>query len=114
MQIIPALAIPSQTFNVSLGGQACTINLYQKGLVEPALYLDLYVSSALIIGGVMCRNATAIVRDAYLGFIGDLAFYDTQGVTDPLYTGIGSRYILLYFSPGDAPGTAVQTIQVAA
>jgi hypothetical protein len=39
------------------------------------------------------------VRDEYLGFIGDLAFFDTQGMTDPDWTGLGSRYILGYFFP---------------
>ena len=66
-----------------------------------AVYLDLYVSGVLIIGGVLCLNQNLIVRSAYLSFIGDLAFYDQQGATDPVYTGLGSRYLLFYFAPGD-------------
>ena len=73
-----------------------------------------YGRRLLILGGVMCLNATVIVRNTYLGFVGDLAFYDMQGATDPLYTGLGSRYVLAYLVPGDIPASTVQTLQVAA
>jgi hypothetical protein len=127
MQIIPLQAVPSQTVNVSLAGQSCTIDVYQKGILPPftpadatspnvallpaVVYLDLYVANVLIVGGVRCMNGVAIVRYDYLGFTGDLAFYDTQGATDPVYTGLGGRYVLAYLSPGDIPGTSVQTLQ---
>jgi hypothetical protein len=114
MQIVPVKPIPNQSFPVTLNGQSCTINLYWKGLVNPFLYMDLYVNNILIIGGVMCLNANVIVRNTYLGFIGDLAFYDTQGATNPNYTGLGEQYILVYLAPGDVPGSTVQTLQVAA
>ena len=93
MLIIPLNPVPSQTLSVTLAGQACTINVYQK---STGLFLDLYVSDVLIIGGVICRNCDAIVRDDYLGFVGDLYFTDTQGVSDPYYTDLGSRYVLAY------------------
>lgn len=66
--------------------------------VSSAVFVDLYVNGTLIIGGVPAFNETLIVRDAYLGFTGDLVFYDTQGSTDPVYTGLGSRYVLAYIS----------------
>ena len=65
------------------------------------VFIDLEVNNAPIISGVICLNGVKIVRDAYLGFIGDLAFYDTQGSTDPVYSGFGTRYILVYLAPGD-------------
>ena len=114
MQIVPLQATPSQNLNTSLGGQSCTINLYWKGLVNPFLYMDLYVNNILIIGGVMCLNANVLVRNTYLGFICDLSFYDTQGATNPNYIGLGAQYILVYLAPGDVPGSMVQTLQVAA
>lgn len=92
-QIIPTLATPSQTLSVRLAGQACRLHVYQK---TTGLYVDLYVNDALLIGGVVARNGVRIVRDAYLGFVGDLAFADTQGNEDPDYTGLGSRWVLAY------------------
>jgi hypothetical protein len=100
MQVLPIQPVPAQTFNVILASQQCTITLRQR---STGLFIDLYVSDALIIGGVICQNLNVIVRDAHLGFIGDLAFFDTQGTADPVSTGLGSRYVLLYLSPSDLP-----------
>lgn len=69
--------------------------------VPDALYCDLYVNNVLIIGGVYCRNQKVIVRNVYLGFIGDLAFTDTQGSTDPNYLGLVDRYAFVYYLPTD-------------
>lgn len=98
MQVIPVVSAPAQTLNVSLNGQACTINIYQK---STGVYCDLYVNDILIIAGVICRNMNRIVRSLYLGFIGDLSFFDTQGTKDPFFSGIGSRFIFLYLFPDD-------------
>ena len=100
MQVVPLQPLPSQTVAISLNGQNCQINVYQK---STGLYLDLYVNTALIIGGVLCENLNRIVRDAYLGFSGDLAFNDTQGTDDPIFSGIGTRFFLDYFLPSELP-----------
>jgi hypothetical protein len=100
VQVIPLQALPSQSPEVQLGNQICQINVYQK---LGAMYLDLYVNNALIIGGVICQNLNRIVRDLYLGFVGDVCFIDNQGDTDPVYTGLGTRYSLLYLTPSDLP-----------
>lgn len=98
MLIVPLRALPNQTLQVQLAGQPCTINVYQQAY---GLFTDLYVAGGLIIGGVICRNLNRIVRSAYLGFTGDLVFGDTQGTSDPLYTGLGSRWQLAYLAEGD-------------
>jgi len=63
--------------------------------------MDVLVGGTTIISGVICENLNRIVRDAYLGFSGDFAWYDTQGTSDPVYTGIGTRFVLLYLTPDD-------------
>ena len=98
MVIIPLQAVPSQAVSVTLGTQISQINVYQK---LPGLFIDLYVDNVLVIGGVICQNLNRIVRSAYLGFSGDLAFIDNQGDTDPVFTGLGTRYSLAYLSPAD-------------
>ena len=98
MLVIPIQAVPAQQLQVTLGGQACQLSIYQK---STGLFIDVYVAGVLIIGGVVCLNRTVIVRDIYLGFVGDLAFVDTQGSTDPTYTGLGVRYLLYYLTPAD-------------
>jgi hypothetical protein len=98
MQIIPLSSVPSQTLTVTLGSQSCQIAIYQK---STGLYLDLAVNNSPIVYGVICHDRTLLVRDAYLGFSGDLAFVDQQGLSDPTSSGLGSRYFLYYFEPSE-------------
>ena len=94
--IIPLLAVPAQVLTVQLNGQACNINVYRR---TTGLFVDLGVNNQLIIGGVIALDRVRIVRDVYLGFRGDLAFWDSQGTQDPDWTGLNSRYFLGYFYP---------------
>ncbi len=98
MQTIPLQQVPSQTLRVTLSGQSCQINLYT---LDTGLYLDLLVNGTAILTAAICEDRNLIVREAYLGFIGDLAFMDTQGSEDPQYSGLGERWVLLYLSPAD-------------
>lgn len=101
MQVVALQPIPNQTLQAQLGGQACTINVQQMAY---GLFMTLYVGSVLIVAGVICLNATLIVRSAYLGFSGDFEFLDTENLTDPsdpVYTGLGSRFQLCYLSAAE-------------
>jgi hypothetical protein len=98
MLTIPLQATPSQSLSVLLAGQNCQINVYQK---STGMYLDLYVSNSPIITATICLDRVRMVRETYLGFIGDLSFVDTQGASDPVYTGLGSRFVLLYLEASD-------------
>lgn len=101
MQIIPLADVSSQTLTAQLGGQAARLNLYQK---STGFYCDVYVSDALIVGGVICQNLNLIVRDLYLGFVGDLMFQDLQGSSDPSSPGLGTRFALFYLETSDLGG----------
>jgi hypothetical protein len=105
MQIVPLLTKPSQIVSVALNNQACTIRVFTASIggASTAMFVDLYVNNTLVIGGVIALNKTVIVRSAYLGFVGDLAFIDTQGSNDPTYDGLGTRYFLSYFLPAELP-----------
>jgi hypothetical protein len=103
MVIIPLQAVPSQQVNVLLNNQTCLINVYQR---STGLFTDLYVNNALIVAGVIGRNLTPMVRDAYLGFIGDLAWFnidDDSQSTDPIYTEVGIYHFLTYYLPSELP-----------
>lgn len=97
-EIIPLLATAAQTLTVRLGDQPCAIDVYQK---TSGMFVDLYVNGALIVGGVAARNGVRMVRDTYLGFIGDIAFVDTQGTDDPQAAGLGTRWVLSYLPVGE-------------
>jgi hypothetical protein len=98
MLTVPLKAVPSQAVTVTLAGQNCQINVYQRFY---GLFVDLYVDNALVIAGVLALNLNKIVRSAYFGFSGDLAFVDTQGADDPSYSGLGSRFVLAYWDAGE-------------
>lgn len=94
--VIPLLPVPSQLLTIGLLGQNCNIKVYQR---TTGLYVDLGISGKMVIGGVIAHDRCRIVRDPYLGFLGDLAFWDSQGTSDPNWTELNSRYYLGYFSP---------------
>lgn len=96
LYVIPLGAVPAQTLRVALGGQNCRINLFQKGA---DVFLDLYAGNAPIVLGRLCRDRVTLTPERYTGFAGDLFFKDTVGVSDPDYTGLGSRYTLNYMAP---------------
>ena len=95
IQTIPISTIAAQTFTIQLGDQNCEISLYQK---STGLYFDLILNNVPIVQTMLCLNLVGLVREQYLGFIGQLAFFDTQGTNDPEYTGLGTRYLLVYAS----------------
>src|ERR1044072_7471686 len=97
---IPLARIPSQTLRTTLAGQRCRLRIYSRDVQLPdwrpqtiatdppvseqtlVTFLDLYVNDALVLGGVRCYNDNRLVRDSYLGFVGDLAFTDVYGDQD--------------------------------
>jgi hypothetical protein len=98
MQNIPLQPVPSQQLQVVLGGQNCQIAVY---LLGKHLFVDLNVNGADISIAVRARDVIPLVPTAYLGFIGNLLFTDTQGLTDPTFDGLGTRYQLVYLTPSE-------------
>ncbi len=96
MQLIPLKAIPKQAFQVVLNEQTTQLNIYTT---NGGLFMDVLVNNVPIIYGTICLDRVRIIRDAYLGFKGDLLFFDTEGKEDPGYTGLGTRFLLAYVPP---------------
>jgi len=116
MQVVPLAAVPSQNFAINLAGQAVAISLYLLGAgAAAALYMDLLLNGSPVFsaravrsfGGLPNTVARFMLADKhYLGFLGDLLFIDTQAsptvpTADPLPSGLGARWRLLYFSEAD-------------
>lgn len=93
MLVIPLSPTPSQVTNVLLDNQDCKLNIYQK---TTGLFVDVAVAGVILVRAAIARDRVTIVRHGYLGFRGDIFFKDLQGGTDPVYSGLGSRYILGY------------------
>jgi hypothetical protein len=91
--------VPSQILSVVLAGQNCQIAIYQK---TQGLFVDVSSNGADISTGVLAHDVVPLVPTAYLGFVGNLVFTDTQGTSDPTYDGLGSRYQLVYLTAAEA------------
>jgi hypothetical protein len=102
MMNVPLTAVPSQIVNATLGGQSCTLKVYQR---TTGLFIDIYVDDTLILGGALLRDRVLVLRDAYFGFVGDLMMIDTQATADPFFSAsepsVGSRFQLIYIETAD-------------
>ena len=96
MQTIQVEAVPNQTVTLLLAGQLTQLNSFTTP--DGFLYMDVLLNNAAIATGVLCLNNNLIVRNVSSGFLGDFIFTDTQGNTDPYYTGLGTRFQLLYLT----------------
>jgi hypothetical protein len=116
MLTLPLAAVPSQNFAAALEGQAVSFSLYLLGAgAAAALFLDLIVNGSPVFTARQARAYGALPSTTapfmlagrhYLGFQGDLLFLDTQAnanvpAEDPVFTGLGTRWLLLYFSEAD-------------
>jgi hypothetical protein len=106
MLSIPLQPIPAQVFTIALNKQRCRITIQQRhaypaGRRIPALYLTLEVNDRVIIAGVPCITGVMLVRDPYLGFKGELAWFDLEGKIgeSPQASGLGTRWFLIYADP---------------
>lgn len=105
MQVVPLQPVPNQTSQIVLANQSCQLNVYQA---QAGVFMDVLVNDEAIISGVICQNLNRIVRSLYLGFSGDFVFQDLQpdpdlGPQDPFYSGLGSRFQLVYLAAADLP-----------
>lgn len=98
MKLIPLIAAPNQSFYVDLDGQNCEVTIYQK---STGLFIDLNADGTQILQTQICLDRVFLSRYSYLGFKGNLFFYDSQGEADPVYTGLGTRYLLAYFDQSE-------------
>jgi hypothetical protein len=103
MQQIPLAAVPSQSFGITLDGQNCVLSVYQK---TTGLYFDLSVGGSPVTTTVRCLNEARLCQDRQYLFTGDFLFYDAQGDSDPSYTGLGSRFVLIYLESADLAAIA--------
>lgn len=96
MKIIPLSAAPSQAFETQLApDKLAKISLRWFGRY-------LYFTLDGVVSTRLCRDRVRLLLDAqYREFGGDFVFVDTQGARDPVWTGLGSRYLLVFLNDGE-------------
>lgn len=98
MKTIPLSSVPSQTLKVVLDNQDCEISVLMRG---QHLYLDLTVNGITIQRGAILLDSVSAIQIPTRNFLGTLAIVDTQGNDAPRFDGLGSRWLLCYWSVGD-------------
>ena len=117
---IPLAAVPAQSLNVTLDQQNVSLSIYtlprssqSYSLGQPVQYdapaaLIQTIFMDVLLAGVPIRTCLQAVNlqrllatAQYLGFVGDFVFVDTQGSADPIYSGLGSRFQLIYLEAAD-------------
>jgi hypothetical protein len=92
MKEIPLKPVANQSLTYVDNNLIFNIKLYT---MSDYLYFDLGVNGTTITQTTICRNIAPLIKQRYLGYRGNFAFLDTQGQSDPVYTGLGSRFVLL-------------------
>lgn len=92
-QVVPLSPVAFQALEVPLSGHVLGVRLQQR---STGLYLSLSLDGVGLIAGLLCQDRTWLVRKSYFGLPGDLVFVDTQGTDDPQWSGLGTRFVLLY------------------
>lgn len=112
MQEIPLRATGNQTLQVVLDGQNCSLRLYTRGLSDgvEALFCDLSIDQEPVFYGCPCLDGLPMPLYAWLGMTGQLVFIDMEGDEAPRWSGLGSRWKLLYMSPAEADAYREGTI----
>jgi hypothetical protein len=102
--VIPAQPVPNQTFLCILDGKQAQISLTTT---DYGLYADVLYDGVPVANGRLCLDRTDINPDRYRGLPQMLSFIDLQGGDAPVYTGFGTRFLLIYGNPDTSGGTSV-------
>lgn len=105
MEVVPLSALPAQSLNIILGGQNCTVRVYQQA---NTLFMDLAVDQTVIFTGAPCLNRVNVKLYAYWAFAGALVLVDMEGESDPVWSGLGTRYVLAYIPASEGLPRGVQ------
>lgn len=100
-QIIPLAALALQQFTCVLDNQQAQFNLTTT---DVGLFADIVYNGVSIAAGRLCLDRTNLNSSPYTGLPQGLFFVDLLGTSDPVYTGFGTRYLLLYGNPNENGG----------
>ncbi len=95
-QIVQLSVTANQSFSVVLDGQNADVNLTTT---DYGLFADVAYAGVPVISGRLCLDRVDLNPNRYNGMPQALFFADTQGTSDPVWTGFNSRYVLVYGEP---------------
>lgn len=91
---IPLAKTPNQELAINLGNQIINITLNTR--INNNLYISVTADDEQIINNRICRSGERLINADYKNINGDLAFIDTLGNSDPIWSELDDRYILYW------------------
>lgn len=109
MLIVPLQSVPAQKVKTVLDNGTAFLVVYER---RYGMFIDVTFNDRLVIGAVVCQNRNRIIRSDYLkkehNFSGDFAFIDLQGDSNPVYSELGNRYQLAYFTADEISSNGIR------
>lgn len=93
---IPLQSVGNQTLDTVLDGQNCSLSLSYKP--AQGLFASFTVNGVSVLTSRLVRTGAALIGATHLGFAGELILVDALGTSDPVYSGLGQRWRLLYLT----------------
>lgn len=90
---VPLSALPSQELSLVLGNQDVTVRVLTRG---DYLYLDVLKESTPVIQGQLIVTGQNLLPSGLPDFMGNFQMVDLNGNSDPVYSGLGTQFRLLY------------------
>lgn len=90
---VPLSALPSQELSLVLGNQDVTVRVLTRG---DYLYLDVLKETDPVILGQLIVTGQNLLPVGLSDFVGNFQMIDLNGDSDPVYTGLGTQFRLLY------------------
>lgn len=100
------VTIDTTAITIDGGGSAYYPSTALQG--TPALYMDLIVNGVQVLNAALAQNLIPMLNSAgYYGVVGDFIFVDTNALSaptagsNPVYTGLGDQYQMIYLEATD-------------
>jgi hypothetical protein len=81
-----------------LNGQVVRVAVRE---MTTGVYLTAWLDNVVIQSTILCVDRVRMMDSNYDAFVGGFMFMDSQGISDPESSGIGSRWNLYYLEAGE-------------
>ena len=90
---IPLLPVPSQVVSTTIKQQNIVLSLYLR---NGWMFADVSINGIDVSHGTIIRNGVPLISQTYRQITGNISIVDQQGIDDPVYTGLGSRFLAIF------------------
>jgi len=98
MLLIPLKPVANQTVTVMLSGQVIRLAIRE---MTTGVYLTAWLDNVIVQSGILCVDRARMMDSNYDRFVGGFMFMDSQGLENPVSSGIGTRWNLYYLESGE-------------